>query len=171
MKEAKLTLAATSTLLVMAMTLPTTASADKSGADLDSFQSVPALAAPGNGRFKAKVKRHAQRIEYQLSYEDLGSTVLQAHIHFGNPWENGGIVAFLCTNLGNEPAPDVPLCPEVEGLVEGTIEPEDVIGPGGDRGIQPGDFEVLLDAIDAGATYVNVHTIAFPAGQIRSQID
>ncbi len=157
--------------IATSIAIPASASAERARADLDSFSSVPTLAAPGTGTFDAKVKRKTGQIEYRLSYSGLENPVLQSHIHFGNPWENGGVIVFLCTNLGNAPSPDIPLCPDPSGTVEGIIEAADVIGPGGETGIEPGDFETLLDAIDAGATYVNVHTENHPAGQIRGQID
>ena len=46
---------------------------------------------------------------YSLIYSSLSSKVTQAHFHFGKTPE-GGIYAFLCTNLGNGPA-GTPACP------------------------------------------------------------
>lgn len=158
-------------VLGASLLLPSLAAAERVTAELNAYQSVPALAAKGSGRFVAKIKSKAARIEYRLYYEDLQSRVLQSHIHFGNAWENGGVIAFLCTNGDNAPRPDVPACPQGEGMVSGFIEADDIVGPGGERGIQAGDFDALLEAIDAGAVYVNVHTEAFKAGQIRGQVD
>ncbi len=156
--------------LIASFALPTTASAGQAKAELSSFNSVPALATPGEGVATAKLKRSEGRIEYRLYYSGIESGVRASHIHFGNAWENGGIIAYLCTNLGDAPAPDVPACPQASGTVEGVIEADDVVGPGGDN-IQPGDFATLLDAIDAGAVYVNIHTEAHPKGEIRGQLD
>ena len=169
MKTERATLLLASIALVAALTAAQ-AGAEVVRADLNTYASVPTLAGDATGSFKAHIRRNQGNIEYTLSYVGLESGVLQAHIHFGNPWENGGISAFLCTNLGNAPSTDVPACPSPAGTVEGVIEAVDVIGPENDRGINAGDFETFLDAIDAEATYVNVHTTNFPAGEIRGQL-
>ena len=138
------------------------------GARLDGYQEVPAVSTDASGRFAAQVSARGQEIRYRLRYSDTESPVLQAHIHFAQRSVNGGIAVFLCTNLGNGPAGTQP-CPADGGVVTGTITPEDVIGPA-DRGIAAGEFDELLDAIRAGATYVNVHTQTYPAGEIRGQL-
>ena len=45
-----------------------------------------------------------------------------------------------------------------------------MVGPTG-QGIAPGEYAELLRAIRAGATYANVHTSKYPAGEIRAQLD
>ena len=45
----------------------------------------------------------------------------------------------------------------------------DVVGPS-DQGIAAGEFAELVRAIRNGATYVNVHTAAWPKGEIRGNI-
>ncbi|MDQ4029624.1 MAG: CHRD domain-containing protein, partial [Actinomycetota bacterium] len=75
----------------------------------------------------------------------------------------GGVIAFLCGGGGK------PACPATHGTVEGTIRPADVIGPAA-QGIAAGEFDELVRAIRAGATYANVHSGTYPAGEIRGQI-
>jgi CHRD domain len=129
----------------------------------------PALSTPANGEFKLHINRSTQELEYSLSYSGFETPVLQAHIHFGARATTGGISVFLCSNLGNGP-PGTPACPSPAGTVEGTLRPADVIGPTG-QGIAPGEFDELVDAIQAGYTYANVHSQARPAGEIRAQLE
>ena len=132
------------------------------------------LSTSATGTFKATLNSAGDQLSYTLSYtgpfdtDAAGGTVTQSHIHFGEPAMNGGISAFLCTNLGNGPA-GTPACPTPNGTVSGTISAAQVIGPTG-QGIQPGEFSELVRALQAGAAYANVHTTTRPAGEIRGQI-
>ena len=135
---------------------------------LSGYEEVPAVSTTGGGEFRAAIDRHADRIQYQITYRRTEGTVTQSHIHFGQEAVNGGISVFLCSNLGNGPAGTQP-CPP-SGTVSGIIEPEDVIGPAG-QGIAPGEFDELVRALRAGATYANVHSTTWPAGEIRGQIE
>jgi hypothetical protein len=126
-----------------------------------------ALSTPGRGFFRATVDQQDQEIRYVLSYDRLPTAAAQAHIHFGNPSQSGGISAFLCTNLDNGPA-GTPACP-TSGTVTGTITAASVVGPAA-QGIAPGEFRELVDAIEAHTAYANVHTAQYPAGEIRGQL-
>jgi len=50
------------------------------------------------------------------------------------------------------------------------ITPPLVIGPAG-QGITSGQFTELLEALRSDVTYVNVHSVQWPGGEIRGQID
>jgi hypothetical protein len=111
-------------------------------------------------------------LEYELSYEGIeGGAVppatgaaFVAHIHFGARKTSGGVSAFLCGNAAT------PVCPVTAGTVTGTIRPASVVGPAA-QGIDPGDFDELIRAMRAGATYGNVHSTPNRAGgEIRGQI-
>lgn len=136
---------------------------------LTGYEEIPTLSTPGNGSFEAKVDPRSSRIDYRLSYADTESAVTQAHIHLGARAFNGGISVFLCSNLGNGPA-GTPACPPAPATVTGTLGPADVIGPAG-QGIAAGEFDELVAAIRAGATYANVHTVDRPGGEIRAQLN
>jgi len=129
-----------------------------------------AVSTTGNGTFNARISNDNSRIEWELSYADLEGAVQQAHIHFGQKSVTGPISVFLCTNLGNGPAGTQP-CPAPPATISGTITAVDVTNLANERGISAGEFDELLAAVRAGATYVNVHSTRWPGGEIRSQID
>ena len=138
---------------------------DDARTQLLGYEEVPAISTPGGGRFEAEVTGDA--VHYELRYRRLSAPVQQAHIHFGQRSVNGGVSVFLCSNLDSTP-PGTPPCPP-SGEVSGTLTAASVIGPGV-QGIAAGELEELLAAIDAGVAYVNVHTDAFPNGEIRGQL-
>ena len=130
-------------------------------AELTGYKEVPAISSTGEGTLTAEIG--SKEIHYELRYGELeGGAVLFAHIHFGRPGTNGGVVAFLC---GGGDKPD---CPQ-SGTVSGVIDAADVIGPA-EQGIEPGEFRELVRAMKRGATYANVHTESFPTGEIRGNV-
>jgi CHRD domain len=169
MKQRRIQLAAAVAIVAIVSVVATTALAGDGGnarADLDGYQELSptsSVSTLGNGEFKAKIR--SQQIQYELRYRDLeGGAVLFAHIHFGQRATNGGVSAFLCGGGGKPP------CPPSPATVTGTIVPTDVVGPAA-QGIAPGQFDELVRAMRAGATYANVHTTQWPGGEIRGQID
>ena len=139
------------------------ATAGRSGADarLSGYREVPAISTEGRGSFHAEIGD--REIRYRLRYGDVeGGDVLFAHIHFGKPATNGGVIAFLCGGGGK------PECP-ASGEVSGVIVPDDVVGPEA-QGIAPGEFHELVRAIKRNATYVNVHTETYPTGELRGNV-
>ena len=138
----------------------------------------PPVVSEGFGRFFANVietpEGVVQEIEYHLRYDvvDGASDVQQAHIHIANPGNNGGIVAFLCSNLD---APADNDCPASPGNVDGVILPEDVLAvTEGDPAvtiIEAGDIDGLAKLMFDGGTYANVHTDDHPDGEVRGQIN
>jgi len=129
---------------------------------------VPTISTTAQGTFSAEIDDEGMLIVWTLTYQDLSAPVEQAHIHLGERRTNGGIMAFLCSNLGNGP-PDTQPCPETTATINGTITPDHVVGPE-EQGISAGELEELIRGIRLGAAYVNVHTTAFPAGEIRGQV-
>jgi len=130
--------------------------------------SVGAISSPASGTFEATIDEDAQTLSYTLTYVGLTTPATQAHIHFGNRVQNGGVVVFLC---GGGPHPvTCPAGTTSEATVTGTVNASDVIGPAA-QGIAPGEFGELVDALRAGVAYANVHSSTWPSGEVRGQIN
>jgi len=155
-------------LLVFSALAATTvvASADSSHfvAPLKSREEIqtPAVVSDAAGASTITVARDGDSLSYRLIVANIDD-VLFSHIHCGPTGVNGPVVAFLY------PGPTV----SPNGvLATGTITDADVIDrpdsaacPGGVSGLDD-----LLDKIQSGDAYVNVHTVAYQAGEIRGQI-
>ncbi|HEY7499572.1 MAG TPA: CHRD domain-containing protein [Vicinamibacterales bacterium] len=140
-------------------------------ARLTGYEENPTISVPGIGSFKAVITKDDEII-YELKYSGLESNITQSHIHFGKPWFNGGIAAWLCrTEAAPGPATNPPPdCePGTEGTVTGVITAANVIGPSG-QGISAGEFDELIAAIRSGSAYANVHTVNRGGGEIRGII-
>ncbi len=111
-------------------------------------------------------------LTYTLTYKNLSSPVLQAHIHIGATKTSGNVSIFLCSNLANPPA-GTPACPDDathSGTVSRTVSAADVTALAASQGVPAGDFKDVVRAIASHVTYANVHTANHPSGEIRGQI-
>jgi hypothetical protein len=90
-------------------------------------------------------------IKYDLTFKGLSP--LSVHIHQGKEVENGPVVATLYT-FGI-----VPCC------LPGEIRDGDLEGP-----LQGKPVSALIDLMNSGKAYINMHTEAHPDGEIRGQI-
>jgi hypothetical protein len=146
-------------------------------AELKPTNEVPALSSTGSGKFKATIDEANQTITYELSYQALEAAPGQAHIHIGQRSVNGGVTVFLCGNAPTVPPaaiPQPPACPPSPATVSGVLTADMIVGPAG-QGIAAttaagNEFAELVALLRDGVTYVNVHTVKFPGGEVRGQI-
>jgi CHRD domain-containing protein len=113
-------------------------------ATMDGLQETPPNGSPGTGT--ADFFRTAPgQLSYTYQYQNLVSGVNACHIHKAPPGTPGGIVIPLSINPGT-----------TSGSVSDTAQAD----------------PVLLDDICAnpGEYYINLHTDAFPGGEIRGQL-
>ena len=126
-------------------------------AHLSGDEVVPPVDTTAQGQAKFTLNKAGDELHFKLNVANI-EDVIGAHIHMAPAGENGGIVVFL---YGDPFAAAV----TVNGtLVEGTKTASDVVGS------ISGDFGALIDAMEAGNAYVQVHTTSNPPGEIRGQI-
>lgn len=156
-------------IVFLAAAAPVHAQGGTATTRLRAFEEVPALSTPGGGIFTATINEDGTEMTYELRYFNMEGNVTQSHLHFAQRGVNGGIMVFLCSNLGNGPAGTQP-CPTDNGTITGTIRASNVIGGAASQGVAPGELFSVLRGIRGGVVYVNVHTDLFPAGEIRGQL-
>lgn len=124
-------------------------------------EQVPTVASQALGVATFEVAADGNSIRYRLEVSRLVN-VQMAHIHVAPPGQNGPVVVWLYPS-----APPPQLKPgRFDGeLASGVITAASLVGP---LARQP--LAALLERVRVGEAYVNVHTVAYPGGEIRGQI-
>lgn len=157
MRRLSILLAALCAIFVMAGTAAATRQHLRAEAHATGAQEVPAVATDARGRATFKLNKDGTMLAFKLNVSKLENARF-AHIHLGANGSNGPVVAFLRADRVDGP---------VKGrYAEGELTAADLVGP---LAGQP--LSALLKEIEAGNTYINVHTDAHPAGEIRGQIE
>ena len=139
----------------------------KARAKLSGFNEVPPILSNGKASVRITINGN-NTMTYRLTISgSFSSNVTQSHLHFGQPGVNGGIFLFLCTNLGNGPA-GTPACPQ-GGTVTRTVSAADLLSVAA-QNVPAASFDSAVRILRSGDTYANVHTVNFPAGEIRGQV-
>ena len=128
---------------------------------LSGAEEVPAVDTRAQGQAIFKLSADGTELHYKLIVANI-ENVLMAHIHLAPAGANGPVVVWLY--------PDGPPPQLIEGrfqgvLAEGVITDNDLEGL-----LDGGSIADLVAEIEAGNTYVNVHTSQFPGGEVRGQI-
>jgi len=138
-------------------------------AHLTGDQEVPLRDTNATGEAIFQLSGSQSLLSYRLIVANIDN-VIASHIHLGPAGSNGPVVAFL---FGAVPAGG--------GRTQGVIA-DGVIGAGNLVGPLAGQsLSVLIEALETGGAYVNVHTNDgieptntgagdFPGGEIRGQI-
>jgi len=128
---------------------------------LSGDEEVPPVETRAQGQAIFMLSKDGQTLYYKLIAANINN-IQQAHIHLAAKGVNGAVVAWLYPS-----APPALLIPgKFNGvLAQGTITADDLVGP---LAGQP--LSILIAAIEAGNTYVNIHTTQYLGGEIRGQI-
>jgi hypothetical protein len=122
---------------------------------LSGDEEVPPVETNAQGQATFQLNEAGDALEYRLIVANIDD-VVAAHIHCAPAGANGPVGVTL---FGGGPTSD----PGV--LAEATItEPDEENGCGWS------DLDDVVEAMRSGDTYVNVHTVAHPPGEIRGQI-
>lgn len=123
----------------------------------DQEVQTPAVASDARGH--AALRLGTDAIEYRLAVAPLPATaVTAAHIHVGSPDTNGPVIFSLFDrNLDGDFT-----APRDGTLTAVNLQARPEIGIAG--------FADAVAAILAGNAYVNLHTAAYPAGELRGQL-
>jgi hypothetical protein len=126
-------------------------------ANLNGAQETPPNASPGTGAATLTADTVAQTLAVSENFSGLLGTTVMGHLHFGAFGVAGPvIIPFTTFPVG-----------VTSGSFSGSFTAADLINQAM-SGIST--FGQLLGALEASNTYVNVHTTAFPGGEIRGQV-
>jgi hypothetical protein len=129
---------------------------------LGGDEEVPARDTDAQGQAIFHVSEDGTAIGYKLIVANI-ENVTQAHIHLAPAGSNGGIVAWLY--------PAAPPSQLIPGRTQGTLGEGEITASSLVGALSGQPLSALLDAMQNGGAYVNVHTSQFPPGEIRGQID
>lgn len=131
---------------------------------------VPPRTTDARAKLRMRLSRDGLSLNYVLTVSHI-SNVTQSHIHIGAAGVNGGVVVFL---FGLVPAGGGP----VQGLLaKGTLTGANLI-----NALAGHPLSDLIDSIEVGHAYANVHTSDgvdpantgpgdFPGGEVRAQVE
>jgi hypothetical protein len=124
-------------------------------ATLDGDQEVEPVETDATGKGQVVVSADRRSLRFALSVFDLPvDQITQAHIHVGAAGVNGPVVLFLAHESFTSPR-------------IGTLTPTNLI-PAPAAGVET--FDDFLDALFAGNTYMNVHSMTHMGGEVRGQL-
>jgi hypothetical protein len=122
---------------------------------------VPPVDTRAQGQVKVQLSRDGSVLQYKLILANI-ENVSMAHFHRAPEGVNGPVVVWLYPS-----GPPPQLIPgRTQGVVaEGEITSASLVGPMAGQSLAD-----LMDEIRSGNIYVNVHTSAWPGGEVRGQL-
>jgi FlaG/FlaF family flagellin (archaellin) len=121
-------------------------------ASLNGSSEVPKTTSKAAGTGQFTVASDGKSIRYRLTASGLSGTPQAAHLHLGNPGQAGGVMISIATKPFSLPR-------------TGRLTASQFSATGSVK-----TFAQAIRAVRAGRTYVNIHTLKFPAGEIRGQV-
>ncbi|SDY78099.1 CHRD domain-containing protein [Thermoactinomyces sp. DSM 45892] len=124
---------------------------------LTGNQEVPKVITSALGVLTLNSNNDETGIDYTLLVYNM-QKLIAAHLHLGPVGQNGPVVVPLASvNPG--------LSLKQVGIISGVITADDLVGP-----LAGETIERLIQLIEVGEIYTNVHTENHPSGEIRGQV-
>ncbi len=131
-------------------------------AHLSGDEQVPTpVETNATGQAIFNLRNNGTELHYKLIVANI-EDVFMSHIHLAPAGSNGPVVVWLYPSL---PPPQLIPGPYNGVLAEGVITKANLVGP-----LAGMELSDLIEYFKSGGCYVNVHTLAFPGGEIRGQI-
>ena len=135
-------------------------------ASLIGHNEIPATHSKGTGRLTLTINAD-NTMSFELTYSGLSNPATAAHVHFGQPFANGGVSFFFCGGGGK------PACPPgnttTPVTITGAIAATDVQAIPTQL-LAANDLVAIGEVIREGFAYANIHTAVSPGGEIRGQL-
>lgn len=109
---------------------------------LSGSQNTPPLATNAYGVGVFNLSKDFSKIKFKIITQGLSGAITGAHLHFGMPGVAGPVAVSLSTNVNGD---------EISGVITAPSQ-------------------AVIDSLFANSIYFNVHTLANPNGEIRSQL-
>ena len=124
-------------------------------ADLSGSQEVRPIETVATGQASFQLNADNTALTFELTVANI-EDVTATHIH--------------CASTGVIGPPGVTLSGGAPGPINGILAQGTVTAPDSGNGCDWNDFAAVVAGIGSGNTYVQVHTLGNPAGEIRGQI-
>ena len=141
-------------VMVSALVVGSPALAGNFTAHLNGEGQVPPFDTLAQGQFIGKL-RAGDELSYKLNVANI-MNIVAAHIHCAPEGANGpvGVTLFLGAPMS----------------VNGTLAQGHILAPDTNNGCGWLDLVDVIDALESGDTYINVHTLQSLPGEIRGQV-
>ncbi len=123
-------------------------------AHLNGDNQVPPFDTQAQGQFIGKL-RSGDDLSYKLNVANI-MNIVAAHIHCAPEGANGPVGVTLFSGA--------PMS------VNGTLAQGPILAPDANNGCGWLDLADVIDALESGDTYINVHTLQILSGEIRGQV-
>ena len=130
-------------------------------AHLSGDQEVPPVNTRAEGEAIFQLSQNGTMLSFKLNVSNTDN-VQMAHIHLAAKGQNGGVVVWLY--------PSAPPAVKIPGRFDGVLATGNITAANLVGSLQGQPLSMLIEQLRRGTAYVNVHTDAYPSGEIRGQI-